>query len=145
PPRAPSGPFPHDGPSPSRQQIFETLCSACHPIEDVTSARKTRTQWRETVDNMIASGATVTDADFTTALAYMIAQYGRVNVNKAPADEIAEVLALPLKDAEAIVKYRADKGTFAEFESLAKVPGVDAEKLKKKDAVSFLDSGIVIF
>ena len=94
---------------------------------------------------MIANGATGTDADFTTALAYMIAQYGRVNVNKAPADEIAEVLALPLKDAEAIVKYRADKGTFAEFESLAKVPGVDAEKLKKKDAVSFLDSGIVIF
>ena len=35
-PRAPSGPSLHHSPSPSRQQIFETLCSACHPIEDVT-------------------------------------------------------------------------------------------------------------
>ena len=120
------------------RQVFEMLCSACHPIEDVTSARKTRTQWRETIDNMIANGATGTDADFNTALAYLIAQYGRVNVNKAPADEIAEVLELPLKDAEAIVKYRDDKGKLEDFDALAKVPGLDAEKLKKKkDAVSF--------
>ena len=120
------------------RQVFEMLCSACHPIEDVTSARKTRTQWRETIDNMIANGATGTDADFNTALAYLIAQYGRVNVNKAPADEIAEVLELPLKDAEAIVKYREDKGKLDDFDALAKAPGLDAEKLKKKkDAVSF--------
>src|SRR5207245_5361014 len=68
-------PFAHDGPSPSRQQIFETLCSACHPIEDVTSARKTRAQWRETVDNMIANGATGTDAGLTTALCHVIGEY----------------------------------------------------------------------
>src|SRR2546422_7283670 len=71
-----------DATSAKSKQVFETLCSACHPIEDVTSARKTRTQWRETIDNMIANGATGTDADFTTALAYVVTQYGRVNVNK---------------------------------------------------------------
>ena len=120
------------------KQVFETLCSSCHPIEDVTSARKTRTQWRETIDTMIANGATGTDADFNTALAYVIAQYGRVNVNKAPADEIAEVLELPVKDAEAVVKYREEKGKLEDFDALAKVPGLDAEKLKKKkDAISF--------
>ena len=87
---------------------------------------------------MIANGATGTDADFNTALAYVIAQYGRVNVNKAPADEIAEVLELPVKDAEAIVKYREEKGKLEDFDALAKVPGLDAEKLKKKkDAISF--------
>ena len=120
------------------RQVFETLCSMCHPIDDVTSSRKTRTQWRETIDNMIANGATGTDADFTTTLAYLVSQYGRVNVNKAPADEIAEVLELPLKDAEAIVKYRDDKGPLADVDALAKVPGLDAEKLKKKkDAITF--------
>ena len=129
---------PQDTASAKSRQVFETLCSACHPIEDVTSARKTRTQWRETVDNMIANGATGTDADFNTALAYVIAQYGRVNVNKAPADEIAEVLELPLKDAEAIVKYREDKGKLDDFDALAKVPGLDVEKVrKKKDGISF--------
>jgi competence protein ComEA len=127
-----------DAASAKGRQVFEALCSTCHPIEDVTSARKTRTQWRETVDNMIANGATGTDADFTTALAYVVAQYGRVNVNKAPADEIAEVLELPIKDAEAIVKYREDKGKFEDVEALAKVPGLDVEKVKKKkDAISF--------
>jgi len=129
---------PQDASSAKSRQVFEALCSACHPIEDVTSARKTRTQWQETIDNMIANGATGTDADFTTALAYLVAQYGRVNVNKAPADEIAEVLELPLKDAEAIVKYREDKGRLEDFDALAKVPGLDVEKLKKKkDAVSY--------
>jgi competence protein ComEA len=127
-----------DASSAKSKQVFEAMCANCHPLEDVTSARKSKAQWQETIDTMIANGATGTDADFTTVLAYLIAQYGRVNVNKAPADEIAEVLELPLKDAEAIVKYREDKGKFEDFDALAKVPGLDVEKLtKKKTAVSF--------
>src|SRR5438874_954052 len=95
---------------------------------------------------MIASGATVTDADFTTAPAYVIAQYGRVNVNKAPADEIAEVLELPLKDAEPIVKYRRDKAPSQTSSRWRRCRASTWRKLKKKkDAISFLDSGIVIF
>jgi competence protein ComEA len=129
---------PQDATSAKSKQVFEALCAACHPLEDVTSARKTRAQWEETIDTMIANGATGTEADFATALAYLIAQYGRVNVNKAPAGEIAEVLELPVKDAEAIVKYREDKGKFEDFDALTRVPGLDAEKLKKKkDAVSY--------
>jgi competence protein ComEA len=129
---------PQDATSAKSKQVFEALCAACHPLEDVTSARKTRAQWQETIDTMIANGATGTDADFATALGYLIAQYGRVNVNKAPADEIAEVLELPAKDAAAIVKYREDTGKFEDFEALTKVPGLDIEKLtKKKEAISF--------
>ena len=42
------------------------------------------------------------------------------------------MLEVRLKDAEAIVKYREDKGTFADFESLAKVPGVDVERVEEE-------------
>jgi competence ComEA-like helix-hairpin-helix protein len=127
-----------DATSAKSKQVFEALCAACHPLEDVTSARKTRSQWEETIDTMIANGATGTEADFATALAYLIAVYGRVNVNKAPAGEIAEVLELPAKDADAIVKYREDKGKFEDFDALTKVPGLDLEKLtKKKAAISY--------
>ena len=129
---------PQDATSAKSKQVFEALCAACHPLEDVTSARKTRSQWEETIDTMIANGATGTEADFATALAYLIAVYGRVNVNKAPAGEIAEVLELAAKDADAIVKYREDKGKFEDFDALTKVPGLDLEKLtKKKAAISY--------
>jgi len=44
---------------------------------------------------------------------------------------------LPAKDAEAIVKYRQEKGKFESFDALSKVAGVDLAKLEKnREAVS---------
>jgi len=50
-------------------------------------------------------------------------------------------LELTAKDADAIVKYRTDHGDFKDFDSLTKVPGVDAAKLTaKKDSIAFTDA-----
>jgi competence ComEA-like helix-hairpin-helix protein len=59
-------------------------------------------------------------------------------VNTAAAGDIAEVLGLTAKEAEAIVKYRKDAARFEEFDDLGKVPGVDLKKLeKRREAISF--------
>ena len=43
-----------------------------------------------------------------------------------------------LDEAQKIVRYRDDHGPFADFDALAKVPGVDAKKLEKnRDAITF--------
>jgi competence protein ComEA len=87
---------------------------------------------------MIERGAKGTDEEFTIVFDYLVAQYGRVNVNTATADEIAQVLGLPAKEAESIVAYRQTNGKFDGFEALMKVPDVDREKLEKsRDAISF--------
>jgi competence protein ComEA len=122
----------------SREALVR-VCSKCHPLERVTAQRRSRTQWEEVMTQMVTSrGAVISDEDFDTVLSYLVREYGRVNVNKAAADEIVEVLALPDKAAAAIVDYRRDHGRFEDFDALAKVPGVDAAKLEqRRDAIVF--------
>jgi len=64
--------------------------------------------------------------------------YGKVNVNTAPAGEIAQILGLSQKEADAIVKFRKDHGKFEDFDALGKVPGVDPKKLEKsREAIAY--------
>lgn len=52
------------------------MCGACHVIETVTSQRRTRAQWQESINSMIARGAKGSDQDFASILDYLAAQYG---------------------------------------------------------------------
>jgi len=122
----------------SAKEALQKVCGACHALGRVTASRRSRAQWEETTDKMINLGAKGTEEEFTAILDYLVRQYGRVNVNTATADEIAEVVGLSEKEAEVIVKYRKEKGKFDSFEALSKAPGVAVEKLEKsRDAISF--------
>jgi len=119
--------------------VFQRVCSNCHPIARVTASRRLRQQWEEVMETMINSrGAKITDEEFDTILGYLTRNYGRVNVNKAAAEELVEVLAIPETMAGTIVSYRKEHGAFADFDALAGVPGVDRDALeKKRDALVF--------
>ena len=122
----------------SAKEALQKVCGVCHALDRVTASRRSRAQWEETTDKMINLGAKGTEEEFTAILDYLVRQYGRVNVNTATADEIAEVVGLSEKEAEVIVKYRKEKGKFDSFEALSKAPGVAVEKLEKsRDAISF--------
>jgi competence ComEA-like helix-hairpin-helix protein len=60
-----------------------------------------------------------------------------VNVNSASAKELETSLGLSKPEAEAIVHYREQNGNFKDWEQVANVPGVDAQKIKdhQKDIV----------
>src|SRR3954462_1538238 len=117
---------------------FRRVCSSCHDAERILSTRRTRTQWEEVIEKMIDRGAEGTSDDFTTAEEYLLRVSGRVNVNRAAAKEMVIVLGITQKDADAIAEYRKANGEFKDFDSLAKVPGIDLEKLNKaRDAISF--------
>lgn len=120
-------------------QTFTAVCSRCHPLERVTTMRRTRSQWEETITTMItARGAQVSDDDFTTILDYLVKEYGRVDINRAQQEDIVEVLAVTDNAASAIVAYRKEHGKFADFDALAKVPGIDREQLeKRREAIVF--------
>jgi general secretion pathway protein K len=69
---------------------------------------------------------------FVTALP----QATQVNVNTAPADEMAAVLSVSDEQGQAIVQYRAGHGKFADVEALRKVPGLETVKLNP-EAIKF--------
>ncbi len=121
-----------------QRAVLQKVCGTCHALDRVTSSRRSRAQWEETTDKMVALGAKGTEEEFTIALNYLVSYFGRVNVNTATAGEIAEVVGLSAQEAEAIVKFRQDKGKYEDFEALSKTPGVAVEKLEKsRDAISF--------
>jgi competence ComEA-like helix-hairpin-helix protein len=61
-----------------------------------------------------------------------------VNVNRATADDLVEVLGITSDAANAVLTFRKEHGNFEDYDAFAKVPGLDLEKLeKKRDAISF--------
>lgn len=117
---------------------FARVCSKCHDGTRIIEGRRLRSQWEETLEKMVALGATGTDEDFEAVLEYLVRAHGRVNVNTAAADEIGLVLHLDASQSGAIVKHREEHGKFADFEALTKVPGIPIEVLKKvRDAILF--------
>jgi len=117
---------------------FRRVCSNCHDADRILSTRRTRTQWEEVIEKMIDRGAEGTSDDFTTAEEYLLRVSGRVNVNRATTKDMVTVLAITQKDADTIAEYRKANGEIKDFDALAKVPGIDLEKLNKaRDAISF--------
>jgi competence protein ComEA len=53
-----------------------------------------------------------------------------VNVNKADVKELEASLEMSQAEAEAIVHYREQNGNFKDWEQVAAVPGIDAQKIK---------------
>lgn len=122
----------------ARQAVLQKVCGSCHELGKTTGSRRSRSQWEEVTDKMIAAGAKASDEEFTAVINYLVSQYGRANVNTASASEIAEATGLSEQEAEVIVKYRKEKGKFEDFDALSKTPGVAIEKLEKsRDAISF--------
>jgi competence ComEA-like helix-hairpin-helix protein len=118
--------------------VFTKTCVKCHTADRITGQRRTRAQWSEVEDTMVAKGAAASDDDLDTVLDYLVRRYGRVNVNKSAADDVRVVLHLSGHDADAVVAYRKANGPFADFEALAKVPGIDGDQLARmRDAIEF--------
>jgi competence protein ComEA len=119
-------------------EAFTRVCGRCHTSDRVVEGRRSRSQWEEVLERMVAKGATGSDDDFGIVLDYLVSEYGRVTINSAPADEMAHVLHLEAKDADAIVGYRKAHGPFADFDALIAVPGAPVEALRKRrDAIVF--------
>lgn len=56
------------------EAMFQESCATCHGLDTVTSQKKTRDEWEQTVDRMIQKGAEVMDKQ--ALLDYLAANYG---------------------------------------------------------------------
>ena len=112
-------------------------CSGCHDVTRAASVRLTREGWVAVVENMIARGARITDAEFPEVVDYLATNFAGeaprpVNVNTAPAIDLESVLGLLRREAAAIVAYREANGPFKEIADLMKVSGLEYKKIEDK-------------
>jgi competence protein ComEA len=134
-----------DLPAGKGKDLVENTCGSCHGLDVVVAQHATKDGWASIVDYMVSRGATGTPAEIQTIVEYLAKNFPaaatKTNVNKASAMDLQTQLELTAKDADAIVKYRADHGDFKDWDGLAKVPGIDTAKLTaKKDSIVFTDA-----
>jgi cytochrome c5 len=63
---------PRDG-----EQVINASCNgACHDVRPIHTAAKNEDEWNETVERMLAQGATISDADKAILLPYLVRTHG---------------------------------------------------------------------
>lgn len=115
---------PHPG-----KALLESMCSTCHDAKSVTASARTKAQWTETIDQMVRYGVQGGDYEVAQVTDYLLRNYSVINVNKAPAADLAVALDVPDTVAQALVTFREEQGTFKTIDDLKKVPGIDATRL----------------
>ena len=106
------------------------LCTECHERDQIVAVRRTPREWKDMITTMVNKGAIGSPAEFTAIRVYLTRYVGIVPVNTAVAADLAAVLGLSAKDADAVVAYRTANGKFADLDALARVPGLDAGQLQ---------------
>jgi competence ComEA-like helix-hairpin-helix protein len=132
-----------DLPAGKGKELVENTCGSCHGLDVIVAQHATKDGWASIVDYMVSRGATGTPDEIKTIVEYLAKNFpaAKTNVNKATSADLQSQLELTAKDADAIVKYRTDHGDFKDWDSLAKVPGLDTAKLTaKKDSIAFSDA-----
>jgi mono/diheme cytochrome c family protein len=114
--------------------LLARMCSRCHDSARIVESRRTRSDWQDILLKMIEKGAEGSDKDFEALFTYLCSTYGQIYINQAGAAEIVAVLGVTSDEADAIAKYRAAKGNFADFAALLKVPNVNQPALQKHRA-----------
>ena len=112
------------------KELVEVICTACHDANRIVAKQGTKADWQAKVLEMLQECPDVAQDERDRIVEYLAQSFPRhVNVNTAEAKEIEVVLEFSAKEAEAIVRYRQEKGKFQNADDLKKVPGIDSAKI----------------
>ena len=66
-----------DLPEGAGKDLVTKVCTVCHELTRITSKKKTKEEWSDTVDKMAARGAMATDEEFEAIVAYLAKNFGK--------------------------------------------------------------------
>ena len=112
------------------EETMDRACRQCHPIENIVRMRRTVREWADVLTTMQGRGANATEEEFQGIHWYLGRYYGIVRVNTAAVEELAAVLGLTAKEAQAIVDYRTAHGNIADLAALLKIEGIENARPK---------------
>jgi competence ComEA-like helix-hairpin-helix protein len=113
------------------KDLVEAVCTACHDPARIIAKQATKAEWQAKILEMLQECPDVTQDERNQIAVYLAKNFPKhVNVNAAPAKELESVLEVSSTEAEAVVRYREEKGAFHSAEDLKKVPGFDSAKVE---------------
>ena len=59
------------------KELVMNVCTQCHDLVRITSKRRTKEEWSDTVDKMAARGAKASDEEFETIVNYLAKYFGK--------------------------------------------------------------------
>ena len=122
------------------RDVVEAICSNCHGLDQVAAQRRTRGEWEYLVEDMASRAGAGAD-DIKAIVGYVVAHFGRANVNNAPESDLVVIVDLTQAEATAIVEYRKKEGDYRTLEDLRKVPALDFARIQaRKDRIVFTGS-----
>jgi quinohemoprotein amine dehydrogenase alpha subunit-like protein len=65
-----------DLPDGAGKNLVMKVCTVCHELTRITSKRRTKDQWSDTVDKMAARGAKASDEEFEVIVTYLAKYFG---------------------------------------------------------------------
>lgn len=104
----------------------------CHDANLVAGFLRTPAEWDEVVARMQSYGTIALPVQFARVRNYLLRSYGRVDINAAPASDMAPVMDLNPETAEGVVAYRMEHGEFKSIDDLKNVPGIDPAKIDQR-------------
>ena len=63
-------------PAKDGEAIMNSACGSCHDTTLILTAARSEQQWKDTIDQMISRGASVSDADRPVLVAYLVKAHG---------------------------------------------------------------------
>ena len=127
------------------RELIGRLCAGCHKPNNLTAYQHTPEEWTAILVRMgerVRVPSTKNELDEIAS--YLAKNFpkvddpAKVNVNKAPAEEIASRLGFTPQEAERIIEFRATHSPFASWGDLLIIYGVDGKKVKAaKDHMGF--------
>jgi competence protein ComEA len=59
------------------KKVVEKLCNDCHGPENYTSKKHTKEEWDKVIQDMVEKGASGTDKELDTVVAYLTKYFGK--------------------------------------------------------------------
>lgn len=125
----------------AEKMVVARRCSQCHAVGVFTKFRKSEEDWEKVMADMENRNADIPDADYDSIVDYLARNYGpgaKLDINRAPFEEVGKLLDLTKDEAKAVVAYREGHGPFKQLSDLLSIPGIDGKKLEaRRDVLKF--------
>lgn len=130
-----------DLPDSPGKDLVAKVCIDCHTSGTFRKMRLNEDEWTDKVGDMVDRGAKADEKQQAEIVGYLVHNFGKgakVNVNTAPYSELMVVLGFTADESKALVSYRGEHGALKDWSELAKVSGLDAQKMEaQKEKMTF--------
>jgi len=66
-----------DLPDGAGKELVMNVCTQCHELTRITTKKRTKEEWSDTVDKMAVRGAKASDEEFETIVNYLAKYFGK--------------------------------------------------------------------